>query len=376
MARDLAAHFRVPFAIPEPPAPAAGEVEEPVTVVVESPDLCPEFTGTALSGVTIGPSPQWMAQRLTLAGMRPINNIVDVSNYVMLELGQPNHPYDLDRLPAQLLGQRLALGGVPIEDHDLGAGTGEAAAPDYLQGALVALDAIADGIPVTTEEGSPYVGDTTIAGLVRQIPRESIQQLPVFAAKLNGTKRSINAYVASYFLRAAVFNEDTFGKGLLSTLQIGGEEALKHGFAAIICTAGTMYDEFGTTMKLLHYADVAPEPGISDASESNEWYVVANLTKSRVIKIRDAAMDNEGTTWIVEALNRLLESEPEVNNYSIYQSDARKKPAEQSPTYQFVTKYEVGRGGRSAVPCRSRRAVAGVGGDGAGRAVDRSKRSG
>jgi phenylalanyl-tRNA synthetase beta chain len=118
VARDLAAHFRVPFAIPEPPAPAAGEPEELVTVVVESPDLCPEFTGTVLTGVTMGPSPQWMAQRLTLAGMRPINNIVDVSNYVMLELGQPNHPYDLDRLPGRGLLVRRAREGETIVTLD------------------------------------------------------------------------------------------------------------------------------------------------------------------------------------------------------------------------------------------------------------------
>jgi phenylalanyl-tRNA synthetase beta chain len=118
VARDLAAHFGVPFAIPEPPAPAPGEHDELVTVVVESPDLCPRFTATVLTGVTIGPSPQWMAQRLTLAGMRPINNVVDVSNYVMLELGQPNHPYDLDRLPGRGLLVRRARDGETLATLD------------------------------------------------------------------------------------------------------------------------------------------------------------------------------------------------------------------------------------------------------------------
>jgi phenylalanyl-tRNA synthetase beta chain len=67
-------------------------------IVVDAGDLCPRFTGTLLEGVPDGPSPAWIARRLTLAGMRPISAVVDVSNYVMLDLGQPNHAYDLDRL--------------------------------------------------------------------------------------------------------------------------------------------------------------------------------------------------------------------------------------------------------------------------------------
>lgn len=108
VARDLAAALRIPFAIPEPPALPDGDEQRLVTVAVESTDLCPIFTATVLGGITVGPSPAWLARRLTLAGMRPINNVVDVSNYVMLELGQPNHPYDLDRLPGQGFSVRRA----------------------------------------------------------------------------------------------------------------------------------------------------------------------------------------------------------------------------------------------------------------------------
>ena len=118
VARDLAAHLGVPFSIPEAPTPTIGNHDGVVTVVVESPDLCPQFNSTVLSGVTIGPSPQWMAQRLTLAGMRPINNVVDVSNYVMLELGQPNHPYDLDLLRGGGLLVRRARDGETLVTLD------------------------------------------------------------------------------------------------------------------------------------------------------------------------------------------------------------------------------------------------------------------
>lgn len=213
------------------------------------------------------------------------------------------------------------------------------------------LDQIVDGIPVTQEDGAPYVGDTTLAGLVRSIPRASIQQLPIFAAMVNGTKNSIDAVVGSWILRRGVFNEDTFGKGLLSTLQIGGEQALTHGYAPFMCATGTMMQEFGTTMRLMHYADASPEPGIQDHNETGFDYVEANLVKSRVQKIRDKAAANPNTTWNVPALDRLLAMEPEVNKYSMYQSSARQGQGQAAPTYTFVTKYEVGSPGKFCTFC-------------------------
>ena len=61
-------------------------------------DICGRFYTRVLEGVQIGPSPAWIAERLVALGMRPINCVVDASNYVMLELGQPTHTYDLDKL--------------------------------------------------------------------------------------------------------------------------------------------------------------------------------------------------------------------------------------------------------------------------------------
>lgn len=215
-----------------------------------------------------------------------------------------------------------------------------------------ALDNLVDGIPVTHENGAPYVGDTTIAGLVRQVPRLCLQQVPIFAAVLNGTKKSINALVASYLLRSAVFNEDTFGKGVLSTMQIGAEQALTHGYAPFMTSTGTMYDEFGTTMKLMHYADCAPEPGIQDASEAGYFYVVANIPKSRLRKIIRSAERNPKTTWNVKKLKELYETPPQINNYSIYQSDAKKdKGGQNAVTYTLVTRYEVGKDGEFVTFC-------------------------
>jgi len=100
IARDLAAALGVPFEIPTSSISAdeSSTSGTDVPLTVESPDLCPLFTATVLDGAAVGTSPTWLARRLVLAGMRPVNNLVDVSNLVMLELGHPNHPYDLDRL--------------------------------------------------------------------------------------------------------------------------------------------------------------------------------------------------------------------------------------------------------------------------------------
>ncbi len=120
VARDLAARLRLPFDIPVPtPVAVDGPtVEELTSVVVEDTELCPRFTARVLTGVVVGPSPPWLARRITLAGMRPINNVVDVSNYVMLELGQPNHPYDLDRLDGGGLLVRRAGPGESVTTLD------------------------------------------------------------------------------------------------------------------------------------------------------------------------------------------------------------------------------------------------------------------
>ena len=120
IARDLAARLGLPFSAPEPPdpPPSGRPVETAATASVESPDLCPRLTVTVLDNVVVGPSPRWIAQRLLVAGMRPINNVVDASNYVMLELGQPTHPYDLALLPGRGLSVRRAREGEALVTLD------------------------------------------------------------------------------------------------------------------------------------------------------------------------------------------------------------------------------------------------------------------
>jgi phenylalanyl-tRNA synthetase beta chain len=120
VARDVAAKLGLPLTVPPLPAAPQGStpVDQLAAVVVEDTAVCGRFVARVLTGVEVGPSPPWLAGRLTAAGMRPINNVVDASNYVMLELGIPNHAYDLDRLPGRGLRVRAARAGESLVTLD------------------------------------------------------------------------------------------------------------------------------------------------------------------------------------------------------------------------------------------------------------------
>ncbi|HXR29576.1 MAG TPA: phenylalanine--tRNA ligase subunit beta [Solirubrobacterales bacterium] len=94
------------------------EVDEHASVEVKVPELCPRFTARVFTDVTIGPSPAWLQARLVAAGQRPINNVVDVTNYVMLLTAQPLHAFDLDKVPDGALTIRAAEDGEKMTTLD------------------------------------------------------------------------------------------------------------------------------------------------------------------------------------------------------------------------------------------------------------------
>ncbi len=116
VARELAAHFGLPLTVPAPHAPTA-PIDRPIGVVLDAPDGCPRYLGR-VADVTLGDSPGWLAQRLVKAGMRPISNVVDVTNYVLLERNQPLHAFDLDRLAGPGIVVRRAAAGETITTLD------------------------------------------------------------------------------------------------------------------------------------------------------------------------------------------------------------------------------------------------------------------
>jgi phenylalanyl-tRNA synthetase beta chain len=119
IAREVHAATGAPLA----PPPWADDPGRPgdvpgARVRIEAPDLNPRFTARHFENVTIGPSPRWLKARLTAAGMRPINNVVDITNYVMLLTGHPLHAFDLDRVAGGELTVRRARDGEQIETLD------------------------------------------------------------------------------------------------------------------------------------------------------------------------------------------------------------------------------------------------------------------
>jgi phenylalanyl-tRNA synthetase beta chain len=119
VARELHAATGAPLT-PEPwrEDPGSPGTMVGVDISVECPDLCPRFTARVFEGVTVAPSPPWLAARLSAAGQRPINNVVDITNYAMLLTGQPLHAFDLDRVARARLAVRRAHDGEPVRTLD------------------------------------------------------------------------------------------------------------------------------------------------------------------------------------------------------------------------------------------------------------------
>jgi phenylalanyl-tRNA synthetase beta chain len=122
VAREVHAITGAPLATPpwdgDAEAAGGGEASDYASVAVEVPDLCPRFTARVFTGIRIGPSPLWLKARLAAAGQRPISNVVDVTNYVMLVGAQPLHAFDLDRVPGGELIIRTARPGERMRTLD------------------------------------------------------------------------------------------------------------------------------------------------------------------------------------------------------------------------------------------------------------------
>jgi phenylalanyl-tRNA synthetase beta chain len=160
IAREASAIWQLPLRLPEAPVlqPGAGAG---LDVRLEAPDLCPRYCAQVFE-IRIGPSPSWLADRLQAAGVRPISNIVDLTNYVMLELGQPMHAFDLERLGGGVLVIRRAAAGERIRTLD---GVDRALDPEML--------VIADAAHANAVAGVMGAHDSEIGSSTRLMALES-----------------------------------------------------------------------------------------------------------------------------------------------------------------------------------------------------------
>jgi phenylalanyl-tRNA synthetase beta chain len=119
LARESAVTFGVPFKKPEIKVRELGDpIGGMASVEIKAPELCPRYSARIAQDVKIEPSPRWMKDRLKAAGVRPINNIVDITNYVMLEYGQPMHAFDLEYLKGHRIIVRTAAEGEKMQTLD------------------------------------------------------------------------------------------------------------------------------------------------------------------------------------------------------------------------------------------------------------------
>lgn len=142
VAREVAAILGVKLTLSDTTVKAEGEpVDDRLSITIQDLDLCSRYIGRIVTGVKIGPSPQWMQRRLQAAGIRPINNVVDITNYVLMEYNQPLHAFDLDRIHDQAIIVRRAKAGeklVTLDDVERQFDAGQLLIADPQEGLCVA----------------------------------------------------------------------------------------------------------------------------------------------------------------------------------------------------------------------------------------------
>lgn len=223
IARELSASYGTPFRLPQipgaerldvPSARHAGAADTVggLRVAIEDAESCPRFHAAIIRGAAVGPSPEWLRRRLEAVGERSINNVVDATNYVMLELNQPMHAYDLARLRGGTLIVRRARGGERLVTLD------EVERP--LTGEMVA---IADGEGPIGLAGLMGGASTGVSAESRDILLEAAYWNP---ARIRTTRRALNLSTeASYRFERGI---DLWG----------GEAAMRRCIELVLATAG------------------------------------------------------------------------------------------------------------------------------------------
>lgn len=209
------------------------------------------------------------------------------------------------------------------------------------------LDTVANAQYDGSTDKNPNIGDTTIAGIVRQIMRTAVKQIPHVSVGINGSESTVEAITCRYLVQDRILNPNTFGKGFVNILQLGGKGALSRGFTVFQVTATKLYGEFGIVPRMIHFNDFAIEPGTQDGSHSPYFYIRTKMTPGRLKNIYDNEVAKKkagrATTWNLPALKALLAVGPDSNgsaDYAEYLTPMEvSKIDAQADTFDIITRY-------------------------------------
>lgn len=214
------------------------------------------------------------------------------------------------------------------------------------------LDTIANAQYDGASGKNPNIGDTTVAGIVRQIMRTAVKKIPHVSVAINGSNSTPEALTCRFLVEDLVLNANTFGKGFINVLQLGGRGALSRGFNVFQVSATKLYGQFGIVPKLIHFNDFAIEPGTQDGSHSPYFYIRTKMTPGKlkhILQVEEAKVKaGKATTYNIDALRALIETGPDSSGSADYAEYLT--PMEQakidahSETYDIITRYSINRG--------------------------------
>ena len=266
VAREVAALTGQQLRLEEPQMLAEGPpIEGQIEIEIADPDLCARYSATLIKGVKIGPSPYWMQRRLTLAGMRPISNIVDITNYVMLEWGQPLHAFDYHKLrgrtddgPPVIIVRRAQPGEIMTTLDDVQ----RALAPDML---------------LITDPGGPIAVAGVMGGFESEVTWETTDILLESANFDNISNRR-----TSQALKLPSEASQRFSRGIPASLTI---PAVRRATEMMRQLAGGVIAE-----------------GIADAYPVPQKAVAVETTPAEVERIMGVAVEGDEIVRILESL--------------------------------------------------------------------------
>lgn len=207
------------------------------------------------------------------------------------------------------------------------------------------LDTIANAQYDGSSGKNPNIGDTTIAGIVRQIMRTAVRQLPHVSVHINGSQSTVEAITCRSLVDDVILNSRTFGKGFVNTLHLGGRGAITRGFNVFQVSSTKLYGQFGVVPKLIHFNDFAIEPGVQDGSHSGYFYIRTKMTPGKLEGIykREKKKPAGTSTWDLKALKALIDIGPDSSgsaDYAEYLTPMEQSKIEASAeTYDIITRY-------------------------------------